>query len=191
MNQSITLTPVKKPATIRELGAVDLTKLKMMVARIPDKVWEIADEQKENKFFCFYHTRHLVFRFIRGNYDPYNFYSTSVWPLWEPILRPIFEQVIVPYHVLQPEYPKAMLARLAAGHSIDSHVDGERSNPLVHKIHVPIQTNSKALLTVAGEAFHLREGIAYEVNNLVPHSVINGGDSDRLHLIFEVFETAQ
>ena len=34
------------------------------------------------------------------------------------------------------------------------------------------------------------EGYAYEVNNLAPHAVENQGSTDRIHLMFEVYEEA-
>ena len=62
---------------------------------------------------------------------------------------------------VEPAFPKAMLARLEAGQHIDT--DGGGSHPLVHKVHVPLQTNPRAWLTV---------------------------DGARIHFIFEVFEGA-
>ena len=82
------------------------------------------------------------------------------------------------------------MARLAAGGGIDPHIDVEPSNSLTHKIHVPLVTNPKAMLTVAGAELHLPAGRALEVNNLAPHSAFNGGEQDRIHFIFEVFEGA-
>ena len=83
-----------------------------------------------------------------------------------------------------------MLARLEAGRRIDLHVDGGGSHPLVHKIHVPLQTDPRAVLTVGGTRVHLAPGHAWEVNNLVPHEAFNGGAHDRIHFVFEVFEGA-
>ena len=58
------------------------------------------------------------------------------------------------------------------------------------KLIVPLQTNPRATLTVDGADFHLEAGYAFEVNNLVPHSAFNGGEEDRIHFVFEVFEGA-
>ena len=80
--------------------------------------------------------------------------------------------------------------RLEAGQRIDSHADGGRSNPLVHKVHVPLQTGPEAVLTVDGATTHLEAGYAWEVNNLALHGAFNGGPRDRIHFIFEVFEGA-
>ncbi len=81
-----------------------------------------------------------------------------------------------------------MLAKLAAGSYIDEHTDGAGSNLLAHKIHIPLQTNNDTTMTVNGQTKHLQKGHAYEVNNIVPHSVENNGKTDRIHLVFEVFD---
>lgn len=104
------------------------------------------------------------------------------------MLLPVMARAAAVYGYAEPVYPKVMLARLEAGHRIDLHVDGGGSNPFVHKIHMPLETNPAALLQVDKADFHLAAGRAFEVNNLVPHGAFNGGASDRIHLIFEVFE---
>ena len=88
-------------------------------------------------------------------------------------------------------YPKVMLARLAAGAVIDRHVDGAGSNVFTHKIHVPIQTNGRVRVFINDRCFQLAEGRAYEVNNLAAHAVENLGQTDRIHLIFEVFDQTE
>ena len=156
--------------------------------RLSEKVWRQEDAIKENAYFCFTHTSPIIFRFIPGNRTPLRFYSNPIWEVWQPWLLPIMTRAAAWYGYAEPVYPKAMLARLAAGHGIDPHEDAEPSNPLVHKIHVPLQTNPRALLTIDGHALHLEAGHAWEVNNLVPHAAFNGGAQDRIHFIFEVYE---
>lgn len=65
---------------------------------------------------------------------------------------------------------------------------GPGSHPFVHKIHVPIETSPGAVLHVDGVDFHLETGHACEVDNLVPHGAFNRGETDRIHLVFEVFD---
>jgi len=101
------------------------------------------------------------------------------------MLLPIMNKMVEPYVFTDPAFPKAMLARLEAGQVIDRHRDGAGSNLHTHKIHIPLQTNDKALFYVGDEAFHLAEGTGYEVNNIRPHSVENLGEEDRIHFIFE------
>ena len=190
------LRRVEKPSRVRRLGPVRTGPLRRQVARLSERVWRREDRAKENDYACFHHTRHIVFRFIEGNRDPRRFYSNPSWAVWRPVLLPVMAQAAAPYGYVRPVYPKAMLARLAAGHRIDRHIDGAAdgtgsSHPYVHKIHVPLETGPAAVLHVDGKDFHLEAGLAWEINNLLVHGAFNGGETDRIHLIFEVFEGAR
>lgn len=184
------MTLIVKPNNIQELGPVDISELKQLINRMPDKIWEMEDANKENNFAVFHHTQHIIFRFIHSNNDHLNFYSNPIWSVWQTTLLPIMEAVVAPYDFIQPTYPKAMLARLKAGSVIDRHIDGRGSNLHTHKIHIPLQTNPKALFSVKDVTQHLEEGIAYEVNNVKLHGVVNKGEEDRIHFIFEVYDNA-
>ena len=179
---------VEKPDVVRYLGPVDVETLRVEVERLSEKVWQQEDAVKENDFFCFAHTRHVIFRFILRNRTPLLYYSNPAWMVWKRCLLPVMAQAAAPYGYAKPIYPKAMLARLAAGRGIDLHIDSEAANPFVHKIHVPLRTDPRALLIVDDVALHLEAGYAWEINNLAPHGAFNGGDRDRIHFIFEVYE---
>lgn len=180
--------PVEKPEGIRPLGPVDIRPLQSMLDRLTENVWNREDACKENRFECFHHTRHIVFRFVEDNLDARRFRSHPGWTIWRGLLLPVMAQASAAYGLAEPVYPKAMLARLAAGHCIDRHVDGAGSNLQTHKIHVPLRTHADAVLTVDDVEYHLREGHAYEVNNLAPHGAFNRTPRDRIHFVFEVFD---
>jgi hypothetical protein len=181
---------VIKPEYIRELGPVDIAHIKELVSRLPDQLWEIEDARKENQFLCFHHTRHIIFRFSENFTELRRSYSKPIWTVWQNRLVPILEQVVAPYNFRLNTYPRVMLARLAAGYAIDRHRDGEGAFLFTHKIHIPIQTNDRASFFIKDKSFHLQEGFAYEVNNLDVHAAENLGETDRIHLIFEVFDDA-
>lgn len=179
---------VTKPATVMRLGPVPCEQLVNMAKRISPATWAGEDALKENDFAVFHHTQHIIFRFIKSNLDPQNWYANPAWDVWAPILLPVMDAAIQPYGFARPQFPKAMLAKLAAGHRIDPHYDGAGSNLRTHKIHVPLVTNQNAYFLVRDEHVHLEQGIAYEVNNIVSHGGENSGAEDRIHLIFEVYE---
>jgi Aspartyl/Asparaginyl beta-hydroxylase len=181
---------ITKPETVRDLGPVDTGALRERVAALSEQVWASENARKENDFEVFHHTRHIVFRFTPGNQNPEDHYDTPGWAVWRGLLEPVMAAAVAPYGFAAPEYSKAMLARLAAGQRIDLHSDGAGSNLRTHKIHVPLITNEKALYLCGNEGFHLTDGHAWEVNNIRPHGGVNGGDADRVHLIFEVFDRA-
>ena len=184
------LPRVRKPVLVRHLGAVDVAELRAHVERLSERVWRQEDAAKENNFPCFVHTRHIVFRFTPGNRTPLRFYSSPIWAVWQRLLLPVMAQAAAPYGYARPVYPKAMLARLAAGGRIGRHRDDQasESHAFAHKIHVPLQTDSRATLTVGDTDFHLEAGHAWEINNLAPHGAFNGSAHDRVHFIFEVFD---
>jgi hypothetical protein len=181
---------VRKPAEYRPLCSVDTAELRSRLLAVGEAAWNAEDARKENKFACFKQTRHIIARFIPGNRDPEEFYSTPFWTVWRPLLEPILRQVAAEYGFTNPEFPKVMFARLEAGGVVDRHVDGAGSNLVTHKIHVPIVTHDRVWFEVDGKTFRLEEGQAYELNNLKPHAVRNEGSTDRIHLIFEVMEAA-
>ena len=184
------MQPVDKPDTVRRLAPVDAAPLAGAVARLSEKAWNRENAVRENDFFCFAQTRHVVFRFTCQDGKQIGYYDNPGWSLWRRWLLPVMAQAAAPYGYAAPVYPKAMLARLTAGGGIDLHTDDGPMNPLTHKIHVPLQTNPRATLAVAGATFHLEAGYAWEVNNLAPHGAFNGGEQDRIHFIFEVLEGA-
>lgn len=183
------LEPVAKPASYRDLGPVDISGLLPLVGRMSDQTWKGEDARKENDFACFHHTRHVVFRFTPGNRSPRQFYADPAWSIWSRLLLPVMHRAVASYRFTAAEFPKVMFARLEAGQLIDRHRDGAGSNLLTHKIHVPLVTNPDALFESGGVVRHLAAGHAYEVNNIDDHSARNGGAADRIHLIFEVFES--
>ena len=183
------LHPVEKPYAVRRLGVVDIAALSEQVARLSETVWDKENAVKENDFFCFAHTRHIIFRFVAAQVLGC-FYSMPIWHLWRRLLLPVMTQAATPYGYATPLFPKAMLARLDAGHGIEPHQDCNGMNPFTHKIHVPLQTGPRATFTVRDQTLHLPPGQAFEVNNLATHSAFNGESRDRVHLIFEVFEGA-
>ena len=46
------------------------------------------------------------------------------------------------------------------------------------------------MLTAAGAEFPLATGRTWEIGNLAPYGAFNGGEQDRIHFVFEVFEGA-
>lgn len=182
------LKKVCKPETFRDLGPVATAELVKLVQQLPDRLWELEDERKENKFAVFHHTQHIIFRFTPGNRDPRETYTNPIWQVWRRHLLPLMDAITSQYQHRNPVYSKIMLARLLASNTIDRHVDGAGANLHTHKVHVPLITNPLALFTIDDETRHLDVGRAWEVNNIAPHAVENMGTDHRVHLIFEHFD---
>ncbi len=185
MNDIIQKLNPNKTASIRELGKVDITELKQLISKLGDQLWEIETNGRENGFAVFHHTQHVIFRFPHTSITRLDVHDNPSWAIWKPFLLPIMEASVKPYGYKNGQFKAVMLAKLKAGHGIDKHRDGLPEYYYLHKIHIPIQTNSKVHFHIEPQDYFLKEGFAYEVNNLLPHYVANKSKQDRIHLIFE------
>lgn len=77
------------------------------------------------------------------------------------------------------------ISRVIAGGEIPEHTD-HHDNGCRERFHIPLQTNPKAFFITGGKRFHMKVGKAYVIDPAQPHSVVNGGKADRIHLIFNV-----
>jgi hypothetical protein len=130
-----------------------------------------------------------MFRFINYGDSVFDFHDYPIWDEWKDMLLPIMEQAANALGYKNYCFPRIMLARLPAGGEISSHIDGDASH-YIHKIHVPLITNSKTMFHVGKKARYLPAGEIVEVNNKRAHAVKNDGDQDRIHFIFECYNMA-
>jgi len=178
-----------KTESIRILGEVDITELKKKVLALSSEIWTEQNAAKPNKFGVLDKTEHIVFRFI-NSFKDHRFYSdNAIWEDWKGVIAPLLEVTAKAYGYQTAEFPRIMLAKLPAGASIKPHIDRSPAAQFPHKIHIPLLTNQETLFFLNDKGFNLKEGVIHEVNNRMNHSVVNKGNSDRIHLIFEVFST--
>ena len=178
-----------KTKTVRELGPVDISSIKDEIINLSQEYWDIYDRIKPNKFGEFDTTKHIVFKFV-ADFDKEfpDIVEFPVWADWKEKLEPIMEAVTKQYGYAENCFGKVMLARLKQGTEIKMHIDRPLESAYPHKIHIPILTHPKAQFIVGDTSYYLETGQAYEVNNCERHAVINGGDCDRIHLIFTYYD---
>ncbi|WCM26653.1 aspartyl/asparaginyl beta-hydroxylase domain-containing protein [Sphingomonas sp. QA11] len=181
----------RKTTTVRKLGPVDIVALQAAVLVIPEHVWDAENAGKPNKFEVLDDTRHIVLRFIDGPRDWRGSHDRPAWPQWRGLLEPVLAEAVRGYGYPRGVFPRVMLARMAAGGVIHPHVDANPAAKWPHKIHLPVSTNAGVVSFFGGEEHYFPPGEAVEVNNLGPHWVRNGGDTDRVHLIFEYYDADQ
>lgn len=186
----ITANP-RKTGGVRKLGSVDIAALKAAVQAIPEKIWDVENAGKPNKFEVLDSTRHIVFRFIDSPKDWRRSHDRPAWASWRDLLEPALAQAVADYGYRSGAFPRVMLARMPAGGVVHPHIDANPAAKWPHKIHVPIQTNPTVVSFFGGAEHHFPEGEAVEVDNLGPHWVRNYGATDRIHLIFEYYDVDQ
>jgi hypothetical protein len=185
-------TNPRKTTGLRELGPVDIAALRAEVLAIPQSVWDEENARKPNRNYdSLDRTEHLVFRFIVDHHDATRHEDYPLWASWRSRLEPVLRQAVAPYGYARGAYPRIMLAKMAPGGVIKPHIDRNPAAGWPHKIHVPLLTNPGVRFYIDPEWHHLREGVAYEVNNRGVHAVCNDGDQARIHLIFEYYDLDQ
>lgn len=78
-----------------------------------------------------------------------------------------------------------MLSVVMPGHAIDPHCDAQEPS-WVTRVHVPLLTNPRATVEMAGTVYRLCAGQAYSFDTRVEHIVRNYGDTPRIHFMFDV-----
>ncbi|NQZ83165.1 MAG: aspartyl/asparaginyl beta-hydroxylase domain-containing protein [Colwellia sp.] len=168
------------------LGEVDVERLITRVREIPDSLWSTGNNQHQNKGAALGSATHIIFRFIKDFNHVYDFEDRELWPEWSDDLSTLMHQAARSLGYENYKFPRIMLAKLPAGASIHPHIDNHASY-YIHKIHIPLLTNTETLFHVAEEKMHMEVGKIIEVNNKKGHAVYNNGASDRIHLIFECY----
>jgi len=181
----------RKTTGVRPLGPVDIVALQAAVRAIPEAVWDAENADKPNKLEALDATRHIVFRFIDSGRDWRASHDRPAWPEWRPLLEPVMAAAVRDFGYARGVFPRVMLARMRPGGVIHPHIDANPAAKWPHKIHVPLLTHAGVVSFFGGAEHHFPAGEAVEVDNLGPHWVRNGGDTDRVHLIFEYYDADQ
>jgi len=82
------------------------------------------------------------------------------------------------------------IIRLKAGSRIYPHRDDDAISmksyyDICRRIHIPVITNNKVIFNINGERKNLKYGEITEIDNLSEHSVVNNGDTDRIHILID------
>jgi hypothetical protein len=86
---------------------------------------------------------------------------------------------------------RVFYARLMPGDSILTHVDNGAIFRFSHRCHLPIMAPKGIEFQCGNETYIPQEGVWFELNNCLQHSVSNMASSERLHLIVDVLQPGQ
>ena len=153
-----------KTDSYNHLGTVDVDNLIARLERIPESQWLSENKNKPNKYRNLNDTRHIMFRFVNGLDKVFDYHDLPVWDDWKDMLMPIMEQAAARLGYESYRFPRVMFARLPAGGKISPHTDSAASY-YIHKIHVPLITNSETIFQVGEQFKHLSVGEIVEINN--------------------------
>lgn len=97
---------------------------------------------------------------------------------------PYFQEVLATF---QCSVNAARLMRLTAGSKIKTHSDFDLSlEDGMARLHVPIATNEFVDFRLNDRRVEMNEGECWYLRLSDPHSVVNRGETDRVHLVIDV-----
>ena len=82
----------------------------------------------------------------------------------------------------------ARIAKLSANSFLWEHIDyTELNNEKRYRLHIPLVTNSSALMVISGLALSLQPGYIWLLEPTEPHGVCNYYGPERFHLIIDCY----
>jgi len=171
------------------LGRVDCRALADAVLALDEAAWR-ADPRRQQDFDVHAQTDSIILLFCDG-WPDVAVTEGPGWPLLSVAAAPVIDEIVAKRYPPGGRVLRSMMARLGPGRRIARHKDSHPSFSIAHRIHVPLVTNPGVEFVVGPERVPPRAGFAFELNNLMLHHVINNGDSDRIHFIFDYAPPAQ
>jgi Aspartyl/Asparaginyl beta-hydroxylase len=175
--------PMKLDTRVRVLGRVAHEALKQAASELPAEAWLEEDGRQKGSV---YHkdTQSIMLLMARG-WPDIQVERRNGWDYLAAAAVPLMEEIQTKFYPPGGVVHRAVIAKLAPGGRITPHIDSDPSFAVSHRIHVPLVTNPKVQFRIAGQPFFFEEGVAREISNLDPHSVINASAHDRLHFVFD------
>lgn len=167
------------------IGRVDCELIVHKLNNTTEKEWE-EDRYRQIAFSNVHsETQSIVLIFCQGSWPNIKISRRAGWSRFGDDALAIMQEILFAHYPPGGIVIRAVLARLPAGAKIGCHIDADPSFAASHRIHVPLQTNSRVEFKVGGDRVVTQVGLAFELNNAMPHMVFNHGETDRVHLIFD------
>lgn len=180
------MTPILKLTTIPSHMCQDLADL------IVPEHWNIITGRQE-VFGPHRETQSIFLRSVpdpaaKENYDmnfgPGFMIDHEIKPHYDLAFNPILDEL---KKIIPVEEWAATIIKLPAGKTVKKHKDVYPTPPNLHRIHLPLVTNSQVYFYCGLSRINMKVNTFYEVFNLTyPHWVENNGSTDRIHLVIDV-----
>ncbi len=95
---------------------------------------------------------------------------------------PYIQQVLGSFRVV---LGRSRLMRLGPGATVPPHSDVNYCWFHRVRIHIPVVTSPRVSFSCGGQTVHMAAGEAWVFDNWREHTVHNGGDADRVHLVID------
>ncbi len=167
-----------------DLGEVEISPLRDAVLSLDQAAWRECDH-RQRAYDVHHDTESVVLLFCDESWPNVRVSRMPGWDRLAAIAYPLMESAIARWYEPGGIILRAMAAKLNAGGRIALHTDALPSFQAAHRLHAPLTTNSGVRFTIDGRPCKMEVGRLYEINNQLPHSVLNAGAEDRISFIFD------
>ena len=172
--------------TIKEIGPFNILNIKSEVSMFLNE-WAL-DTSRQNIGMTHKHTE--MFRLCETDYlwipgTPINTIQVNSFKNVESNKEKevIFDKI---QNIYSGKILRCEIIKLKAHSEVYRHTDGGALLHYSRRIHIPLITDEKITFTVLNNTINMKEGVGYEINNQLPHSVSNQSNIDRIHMIVDV-----
>lgn len=118
---------------------------------------------------------------VQGEQQRESYVDERKYTLFNPVFEETYFKRVYEKLLARYELGRIRILKLEARTCLSYHRDPEP------RIHIPLTTNPGALMIVDQFAVNLKaDGRVYYTNTLKYHSVLNGGETERIHLVATV-----
>jgi hypothetical protein len=146
--------------------------------------WRECDH-RQRAYDVHHDTESIVLLFCDDAWPDVTVSRMPGWARLAAVAAPLMEDVIARGYRPGGTILRAMAAKLPAGARIAPHIDALPSFRAAHRIHAPVTSGPGVRFTIDGRRCPMQVGRWFEINNQLPHSVMNAGDQDRINFIFD------
>ena len=165
------------------LGKFNCATFTEKVLALDEQAWH-SDDRRQADYDVHAQTQSIILLFCEG-WPDIKVSRANGWDLLADEAMPLVNRVIEKNYTPGGTLLRAMVTRLGPGCRIARHKDSHPSFSVAHRIHIPLTTNPNVEFVVGSEHVPPRAHFAFELNNIMMHHVINNGDSQRIHFIFD------
>ena len=173
----------------RDLGAAEIGALRDAVLAQDADAWRECDH-RQRAYDVHHDTESIVLLFCDEAWPDVQVKRMPGWRRLAPVAMPFVEAALARCYPPGGVLLRVMAAKLNAGGRIAPHTDALPSFKAAHRVHAPLTTNAGVRFTIDGRPCKMEVGRLYEINNQLPHSVMNAGAEDRISFIFDYLPPA-
>ena len=164
---------------------LDVSELKSMILNENPEIWNFSGKLIFRNLDTHGKADTIPLYWTRKKDEPYVICKFVMYEKYFKYINPILDYIKTIY---KNHFPiKVALVKLVPGAYITPHIDRSDLLEVPNRLHIPIITNDNVMFHVNDEVINMKEGYLYEINNIRMHHVVNEGDTDRVHLLIDMF----